>query len=91
MVTKTRPVRLWHLIIVALLLAVVITLWSAEFYVEKYPGYEERGFLIPWKTIYGGVDIRYNYSAFVFCLALWWAIFLVVILILFRLIGWKPT
>ena len=90
MAAKKYPVKLWHLLIVAVILSVAVTLWSAEFYVEKYPGREERGFPLPWKTIYGGYDVRQDNMMFAVDMLIWWIIFAVVIVVMFKLIGWKP-
>jgi hypothetical protein len=87
---KPYPVKLWHLLIAAVILSVAVTLWSAEFYVAEYPGREERGFPLPWKTIYGGYDVRVDNSMLTFDLFVWWLIFVAVIVVAFKLMGWKP-
>lgn len=88
---KPYPVKLWHLLAIAILLSLAVTLWSAEFYVESYPGYEDRGFPLSWKRIYGGVDIRYDYAVLFLNILVWWIIFAVIIIVAFKLMGWKPS
>jgi len=58
---SSLSVRASHIIIVSAILAASITLLSAHFYYEIYTGYNDYGFPLPWKRVYGGVTTRYDF------------------------------
>jgi len=80
-VMKQKTFSITVLVLAILVVSIAVTLWLSELYVEKHPGYEDRGYPIPWKRIYGGVDIRHDYRAFVFDILFWFAVFSVIVVV----------
>lgn len=86
-----RPVKLIHVLITACILALSITLLSEFLYSEAGIGYEDFGFPIPWKRVYGGVDARINYVNLMADFVIWTIIIFVVLVLVYKYaFGWKP-
>ncbi|MEM1552527.1 MAG: hypothetical protein QXH03_07675 [Candidatus Bathyarchaeia archaeon] len=86
-----RPVKLIHVLITACILALSITLLSEFVYSETGIGYEDFGFPLPWKRVYGGADARINYLNLAADFIIWTITIFVILVITFRYaFKWKP-
>ncbi|MCS7124582.1 MAG: hypothetical protein NZ932_04105 [Candidatus Bathyarchaeota archaeon] len=91
----SRPLRPMHVYIAVLITSVVlgasITLLSEFFYSETGVGYEDFGFPLPWKRVYGGVTPKINFENLLADIIIWMTVVSVLLLLVFRFgFGWKP-
>jgi hypothetical protein len=87
-----RPVKVYHVLLTAGILALSFTLLSEFFYSEAGFGWVDYGFPLPWKRVYGGVTTIHNYVNLTVDFFVWTIVIFVLLVIVFKFgLGWKPT
>jgi len=89
---QLRPVKVVHVLLVAVILGLSFSLLSEFFYSETGFGWVDYGFPLPWKRVYGGFSPTYNYTRLFVDVVVWTIILFVLIALTFKFgLGWKPS